>query len=389
MILKPIIKNNICLNAHPRGLEQLVLSQIGYVKNRAKIAKIKTALIIGASTGYGLASRIVAAFSGGAATIGVSSGRKPSTHRTGNVGYYTTRAFDREARAQGLYAESLFGDAFSSEMKEKTISLLKQEKRKIDLFVYSLASGSRKDPQSGNTYRGAIKPIGQSFSAYSIDVRSARVQPVTLEAAQPSEIASAVKVMGGEDWRRWVDELIGHDLLASPFRTIAYSYIGPTLTAPIYRDGTMGKAKEHLEQTAREMDALLAPLGGRAVVCVNKAIVTRSSAVIPLVPLYLSFLYRVMKEKNVHEGCIEQMYRLFAEKYSGPDSPLTDAEGRIRLDDLELREDVQEEVTKLYDKSISEIESGEIDVREFEEEFLRFHGFAWPGVDYEADVDIS
>ncbi|MBN2353223.1 MAG: enoyl-[acyl-carrier-protein] reductase FabV [Spirochaetales bacterium] len=389
MTLKPIIKSNICLNAHPVGLRGLVREEIAYVKSRPRLKCIGNALVIGASTGYGLASRVAAAFGAGAATVGVASGRFPTAHRTGNVGYYTTRAFEEEAAAAGLKAKSFFGDAFSHEIKTACLDYLEHEGMKIDLLVYSLAAGARKDPDGDRIWRGVIKPIGRNYSGLTVDVANAGLKPLVLYAATAEEIESTIKVMGGEDWELWVRALLDRGLAAPGMGTVAYSYIGPALTAAVYREGTLGRAKKHLEATAVGLDGLLSVIGGRAVVSVNKAAVTRSSAVIPLVPLYISFLYRVMRKRGLHEGCIEQAYRLFAEKFADRNAPLVDQEGRIRLDDWELREDVQAEVGEGLELCLAGDDPDCADVREFREEFLRFHGFAWPGVDYGADVDIS
>jgi enoyl-[acyl-carrier protein] reductase/trans-2-enoyl-CoA reductase (NAD+) len=373
-MIKPIIKNNICLNFNPSGCEREVQRQIDYVLNQKRITGPHTALIIGSSMGYGLAARIVAAFSLKMNTVGVAYERPSGLRRQGSIGWHNTAYLEQQARARNVKAATVFGDAYSSETKAETARLLKKEYGRVDLIVYSLASGARKDPATGVIHRGVIKPIGRALPVKTVNLQTRRIVDAGLEPATGEEIAHTVKVMGGEDWRLWIEALLAEDLLAPGAITVAFSYIGPVLTSPIYRDGTLGRAKLHLESTAHELDRLLKAAGGRAFVSVNKALVTRSSSVIPLVPLYISILYKVMKEKGIHEGCIEQMFRLFRDRLYA-DTVRVDREGRIRLDDNELREDVQAGVKRLWRR----LETGDIneiaDLDGFVQEFLAIHGF--------------
>lgn len=388
MILQPMIRNNICMNAHPVGCAVHVREQIEYVRGREKIEMPKRVLVIGSSAGYGLASRITAAFAGGAGTIGVAYEKPASGKRPATVGWYNTEVFEKAARENGLVAESVIGDAFSDEVKQEVIEKIKALLGQVDLVVYSLASGVRTDPKTGETYRSALKPIGGEYTAKSIDPMSGVVADVTIQPATDEETESTVKVMGGEDWELWVEALLGAGVLADGAITVAYSYIGPEVTRAVYRDGTIGKAKEHLEKSAAGIDRRLTDIGGHAYVSVNKALVTRSSAVIPVVPLYLASLFRVMKEKGLHEGCIEQMYRLFSERlYAGGAVPV-DGDGRIRLDDWEMRDDVQQAVAALWDRVTTENVGELIDIESYKTEFLNIHGFGYDSVDYDADVEV-
>ena len=386
MVVQPKFRNNIFLNAHPVGCAVEIRNQIDYVKSQKPVDGPSNVLVIGASTGYGLASRIAAAFGAGAATIGVAFEKEGNEKRTGTAGWYNMLAFDKEAHNAGLYSESINGDAFSDEIKQQTIDLIKRAGKTIDLVVYSLASPVRTDPKSGEMYRSALKPIGAAYTKESIDLMSGETKEFTIEPAQPEEIAATVKVMGGEDWELWIDALKSAGVLSDGVMTVAFSYVGPEMTHAIYREGTVGKAKEHLERTARTLDERLASLHGRAFVSVNKAIVTRSSAVIPVLPLYIALLFKVMKEKGIHEGCIEQMYRLFAERlYTGGEVPV-DEEGRIRIDDLEMRDDVQQAVSALWSGVTRENLESATDAKGYRSDFFRIHGFDVDGVDYDADV---
>ncbi len=361
--------------------------QIEYVLSKGPFRGPKRVLVIGASTGYGLASRIVSAFGCKADTVGVAFEREASENRTGTSGWYNTLAFEEFAKQAGRKALSLNGDAFSSEVKEEAAKLVGETLGAVDMVVYSLASPVRTDPVTGITYRSVLKPIGRPFSGRSLDFLTAKITEASFEPATEEEIAATVKVMGGEDWDLWMDTLSRAGLLAEGALTVAYSYIGPELTYAIYREGTIGMAKAHLEQTAETITHKLARIGGRAYVSVNKALVTRASAVIPVVPLYISLLYEVMKEKGLHEGCIEQALRLFREKlFSGTPVPL-DAEGRIRMDDWELRQDVQDEVKRRWNHVNEETLFELADVEGYRKEFFQFHGFEVDGVDYNADVN--
>lgn len=386
MVIKPMIRNSICMNAHPEGCRVGVKHQIDYVKNRGKIEGPKRALILGCSGGYGLATRIVAAFGAGTKTLGVSFEREPTEKKTGSPGWYNNRAFEEFASAEGLYAETFEADAFSPETKQKVIDTIKSDlEGSVDLVIYSLATGVR--PKSdGTLWRSALKPIGEDYTARSVDPTEGTLSQVTVESATEDEIEATVKVMGGEDWQDWISTLKDAGVLAEGAVTVAYSYLGPELTQPVYRDGTIGKAKEHLENTAKTLSGQLKDIGGSAYVSINKAVVTRASAVIPVVPLYLALLFKVMKEKGLHEGCIEQMHRLFTDRlYSNGEVP-TDADGRIRVDDWEMRDDVQGAVEAVWPTITEENLEKLTDLETYRTEFLQVHGFGFPEVDYEKDV---
>jgi enoyl-[acyl-carrier protein] reductase / trans-2-enoyl-CoA reductase (NAD+) len=388
MIIKPKFRGFICTTAHPAGCAKQVQNQIDYVQSRPKIDGPKKVLVIGSSTGYGLASRIVAAFGCGADTIGVFFEKPSVKNRTATAGWYNTAAFEKEARKAGLVAESINGDAFSKEIKEQTIEKIKNRLGgKVDMVVYSLAAPRRVHPETGETFHSVLKPIGKPFTNKAVDFHSGNVSEMTIEPATEKEVHDTIQVMGGEDWQMWMDALKEADVLAEGVTTIAYSYIGPELTFPIYREGTVGKAKDHLEKTAHELDAKLKDLGGRAFVSVNKALVTQSSAAIPIVPLYISILYKVMKEKGLHEDCIMQMYRLFSERlYQGGEVPV-DEKGRIRIDDLEMKPEVQQAVMeqwKLIDSATLEEIS---DIEGYRRDFFQLFGFETEGVDYDQEVD--
>jgi enoyl-[acyl-carrier protein] reductase/trans-2-enoyl-CoA reductase (NAD+) len=366
---------------------QQVREQIEYVESRDPIRGPKSALIIGASNGYGLAARIVSAFGSGAATMGISYEKPGSDRRPGTAGWYNNLAFEREARAGALGAWSINGDAFATAVKEEAVSLIAEHTGMVDLVVYSIAAPRRIDPLNGQLYSSALKPTGEPYTSKTVDIQSGVVSEMTAEPATREETEHTIKVMGGEDWMSWIDLLAGGGLLAPDSLTVAFSYIGPPLTDPIYRQGTIGKAKEDLERTADDINRRWGKRGIRAVISINKALVTRASAVIPGVSLYISLLYRVMKDRGLHEGCIQQMYRLFHDHLYADEPVSRDGRGRIRLDDWEMREDVQSEVLRLW----HEVHSGNIesvsDIAGFREEFLRHHGFGMPGVDYERDVE--
>jgi enoyl-[acyl-carrier protein] reductase / trans-2-enoyl-CoA reductase (NAD+) len=389
MMIQPKIRGFICTTAHPAGCAEHVQEQIDYVKKQPKVDGPKKVLVIGASTGYGLASRIAATFGSGADTIGVFFERPGSEKRTATAGYYNTIAFEKEAREAGYVAKSINGDAFSDELKEETIQLIKEEFGQVDLVVYSLASPKRKHPRTGELFSSVIKPIGNTYTNKTVNVHSGEVTDVTVEPANEEEIAQTVAVMGGEDWEMWMRALNEAGVLAEGAKTVAYSYIGPEITRAVYRDGTIGRAKDHLEKTAHELDDYLNSINGSAFVSVNKALVTQSSAAIPVVPLYISLLYKVMKEKGLHEGCIEQMYRLFAERLYTEGDTLVDEKGRIRVDDLEMKEEIQAEVAALWEKVMTENLEDISDIEGYRSEFLRLFGFGLEGLDYEQEVDPS
>ncbi len=400
MIISRKIMRNVSLTAHPQGCARFVRNQIAWVKDRLWTAGSaspyaapkpgslpRRVLVLGGSTGYGLSSRIVAAFAGGAATINVSYEREPAENKTATPGWYNSKAFEQEAARVGLYAASINGDAFSTAVKVETARMIRESMGQVDLVVYSLASPMRIDPVTGEAYRSVLKPIGKPYTALSVDVEKGIIETATIEPADDIQIQQTVKVMGGEDWRLWITYLQEQGLLANGAKTVAYSYIGPQITFPVYREGTIGKAKEDLEETAAELTGQLQPLGGEAYVSVNKALVTRASAVIPVVPLYIALLYQVMKEKGLHEQCTEQIYRMFVDRlYTGGAVPV-DSEGRIRLDDWEMREDIQAEVQKRWDaqKEGQPLVGG--DLVGFQEEYDQIHGFGFAGVDYSLDVD--
>lgn len=387
MIIQPKIRGFICTTAHPEGCKSHVREQIDYVKSQGEFDGPKKVLVVGASTGYGLASRIAATFGSGAATIGVYFERPASTSRTATAGWYNTAAFEQAAHEAGYYAKSINGDAFSDSIKAQTIELIKQDLGQVDLVVYSLASPRRTHPKTGETFSSVLKPIGNAFTNKTVNTNTGEVSNVTIEPANEDEIRHTVAVMGGEDWQMWIDALQEAGVLADGATTIAYSYIGPELTYPVYREGTIGRAKDDLERTAHKLHAQLKDIGGRAFVSVNKALVTQSSAAIPVVPLYISLLYKVMKQKNLHEGCIEQMHRLFSEKLYSEETVLTDDKGRIRVDDWEMKPEVQEEVEQLWQMVNTENLNEISDFASYRKEFLRLFGFGEEDVDYEQDVN--
>ncbi len=387
MVIQPRIRGFICTTAHPDGCARAVQDQIEWVEGQAHFDGPQKVLVVGASTGYGLASRIATCFGAGADTLGVFFERPASGKRTATAGWYNTVGFERAAREAGHYARSINGDAFSDEIKAETIAAIKEDLGTVDLVVYSLASPRRTHPQSGETFSSVLKPIGKAYTSKTVDVQTGEVSAVTIDAASEEEIAHTTAVMGGEDWEMWIRALDEAGVLAAKVRTVAYTYIGPEITRPVYRDGTIGQAKEHLEQTAQTLDKYLQSKEGSAHVSVNKAMVTQSSAAIPVVPLYISLLYKVMKEKECHEGCIEQMYRLFNDRLYA-DAP-TDAEGRIRVDDWEMREDVQAEVASLWDRVESENLESLSDIESYRAEFLGLFGFGFAGIDYAAEVDLD
>jgi len=387
MLIEPKIIGGVCLTAHPLGMKKALEEQIGYVKEAGKFAMPKRVLILGGSTGYGLATRISAAFGGGAGTLSVSLEREPTAKKPASPGWYSNMYFDKAAREEGLIAESLNADAFAHETRLAVIDRIQELFGQIDLVVYSLASPARKDPDSGETYKSVLKPLGKSYTAKSVDFIKGTVGDAKIEAATAEEEASTVKVMGGEDWTLWISALLEAKVLAEKAKSVAYSYIGPEITYPIYRAGTIGSAKENLEKTAGELNSMMESIGGAAFVSVNKALVTRASSVIPVVPLYISLLYKIMKEKDIHEGCIEQMYRMLRTRVYGPSGILRDEHGFVHMDDWEMRKDVQDLIGESWNKVNSENLELLTDIKGFREDFMRLHGFAWPGVDYGADVD--
>ena len=386
MIIAPKIRGFICTTAHPAGCAAHVQEQIDHVKSSPPPTYLpKNVLVIGASTGYGLASRIVPAFSAGAATLGVFFEKAPSERKTASAGWYNSAAFEAAAATEGIYARSINGDAFSDEIKQRAISEIKASMGPIDCVVYSLASPRRTDPKDGQVYRSCLKPIGQSYSQKNINTDKALVDEVVIDSASEEEIAATVKVMGGEDWELWIEALLEAGVLADEVTSIAYSYIGPELTWPIYRDGTIGMAKNQLEQSCARIRSKLEPKGGRAFVSVNKAVVTQASSAIPVVPLYISILFKKMKDEGVHEDCIEQIQRMFTDHLGAETS--RDEAGRIRIDDLEMREDIQAHVAAAWEQVTSENLRDLSDFEGYQDNFLKLFGFGLQGVDYEADCD--
>ncbi len=390
MIVTPKIRGFICTTAHPVGCAKHVAEQIDVVKARGPIANApKKVLVIGASTGYGLSSRIAAAFGGGAATLGVFFEKPGEADRCGTAGWYNTAAFEKEAQAAGLYARSFNGDAFSDAMKQEVIAAIKADLGQVDCVIYSLASPRRTHPKTGEVFKSVLKPIGQNYTNKNLNTGTGAVNEVTLEGANEDEIAQTVAVMGGEDWEMWMDALLEAGVVAQGTQTVAYSYIGPEVTWPIYKNGTIGRAKEDVERAQRALDAKLASLGGKAWVSVNKALVTQASSAIPVVPLYISLLYKVMKANGTHEDTIEQMDRLFRERLYNGASPQPDEAGRIRVDDWEMAPAVQ----KLIDDRWKEVNTENFpqfgDFEGYQSSFLRLFGFGLSGVDYAADVDTA
>ena len=386
MIIEPRTRGFICLTSHPKGCEQNVIDQIEYIKSKGAIDGAKKVLVIGASTGFGLASRITSAFGSGASTIGVFFEKPPAEGRPASPGWYNSAAFEKEAHKAGLYAKSINGDAFSNEIKKQTLDLIKTDLGQVDMVIYSLASPVRTHPDTGVRYKSVLKPIGAKFQNKTVDFHTGVVSEVSIEPAQGDDIDNTVAVMGGEDWKMWIDALKNEGLLAEGFTTIAYSYIGPSLTEAVYRKGTIGRAKDHLEATAFTISDSLKPLNGKAYVSVNKALVTQASSAIPVIPLYISLLYKVMKEEGIHEGCIEQIQRLFQDRLYADTTP-TDGEGRIRIDDWEMRADVQARVAELWKEATTETLPKIGDLKGYEKDFFNLFGFMVEGVDYDEDVN--
>lgn len=389
MIIQPRTRGFICLTAHPEGALQTVKNQIEYIKSKGKIANgPKKVLVIGASTGFGIASRIAAAFGSNAATIGVFFEKPSSEGKLGTAGWYNSAAFEQEAHKAGLYAKSINGDAFSDEVKQQTIDLIQKDLGQVDLVVYSLASPRRTHPKTGVAHASVLKPIGAPFTNKTVDFHTGAVTDITIAPVEnDDDISNTVAVMGGEDWKFWMEDLKNAGVLADGVKTVAYSYIGPELTFPIYRNGTIGQAKNDLEDSVKHINEMLKDLHGKAYVSVNKALVTQSSSAIPVVPLYISLLFKAMKEKGTHEGTIEQMQRLFAERLYTEDGnvPLDD-NGRIRIDDWEMAEDIQAEVAKNWEKVTTENLSEISDIEGYRRDFFNLFGFEIDGVDYEKDT---
>ncbi len=387
MVIKPRVRGFLCTTTHPVGCRENVRRQIDHVKGRGQIANgPKRVLVLGASTGYGLASRITSAFGAGASTIGVFFEKEGTDKKPGTAGWYNSAAFHGFAEAEGLYAKSLNGDAFSNEMKQKVIDLIKEDLGQVDLVVYSLAAPRRTDPNTGEVYNSTLKPIGKPTTQKGVNTDKEAIQEYHLEPASQEEIDNTVAVMGGEDWQMWIDALDEAGVLADGAKTTAYTYIGEKITWDIYWHGTIGAAKKDLDKRVVDIRARLAAKGGDARVSVLKAVVTQASAAIPAMPIYLAILFKVMKARGVHEGCIEQVDRLFRDSLYG-DKAGPDEEGRLRADDLELDPSVQSEVEGIWGQIDTDNLKSLSDFDGYKREFLQLFGFEIDGVDYDADVD--
>ncbi len=386
MIIKPRIRGFICTTTHPVGCAANVQSQIDYVKQQGPLDGPKNVLVIGSSSGYGLSSRISAAFGCGASTIGVFFEKPATEKKTGTAGWYNAAAFDEAAHKAGLYAKSLNGDAFSNDARDKTIELIKKDLGQIDLVVYSLASPVRKMPDSGEVIRSCLKPIGQPYKSTAIDTNKNTIIEAEIEPATQEEIDATVTVMGGEDWELWINALSDAGVLADGCKTVAYSYIGSDITWPIYWDGALGKAKQDLDRAAAALNSKLGENGGQANIGVLKSVVTQASAAIPVMPLYLAMCFKVMREKNIHEGCVEQVSRLFHTGLYGNASEMDDS-NRYRMDHWELRDDVQNACREIWPKVTTENLFELTDYQLYKDEFLKLFGFGIDGVDYDEDVN--
>jgi enoyl-[acyl-carrier protein] reductase/trans-2-enoyl-CoA reductase (NAD+) len=388
MIIKPKVRGFVCVTAHPAGCAAHVQEWIDFVKRKGPIRNgPMKVLVVGASTGYGLASRIATAFGSGAGTLGIFYERPSEDGRCATPGWYNSIAFTRAARAAGLFAKNLNGDAFSDDLKRQAIDLIRSDLGQVDLVVYSLASPRRVHPRTGAVHKSVLKPVGAAYTNKTVDTDKGVVSQITIEPAVEQEIADTVTVMGGEDWELWIQALSAQGLLAPGAQSVAYSYIGPDVTWPIYKNGTIGLAKNDLERAARAIDAQLKARGGRAFISVNKALVTQASSAIPVVPLYISILYKIMKARGTHEGCIEQMHRLFGAQVYAPGGPRFDEGGRVRLDDLEMRPDVQAAVAEIWPRVTTENLAELTDIAGYRAEFLKLFGFGLEGINYDADAE--
>jgi len=387
MVIKPRVRGFVCLTAHPAGCEAHIKEQINHVTTNGLIKNgPKNVLVIGASTGYGLSSRITAAFGSGASTLGVFFEKEPTDTKTATAGWYNSVAFEKLANAKGIKSVSVNGDAFSDEIKEKVVDISKKEFEPFDLVVYSIASPRRTHPKTGKVYSSVLKPIGKSYDGRTLNTDKVEIQDVHLEAATDEEIEGTVAVMGGQDWEMWMNRLKEEGLLAQGCQTVSYTYIGTELTWAIYWEGSIGQAKDDLDKTSARLNKWLEPMDGKSYVSVMKSLVTQASSAIPVVPLYISILYKIMKEKGSHEGGIEQVDRMFRDRlYSG--NSQMDNEGRLRLDDWEMDDEVQSKVNEVWPLVKTENIYQLTDYVGYREEFLRLFGFGFEGVDYEADVN--
>ncbi len=389
MVVEPKMRGFICLTAHPEGCKQNVINQINYVKGKGEINAPKRVLVIGCSQGFGLASRITSSYGSGASTLGIMFEKPSLKGKPASSGWYNTVAFEEQAHADGLYAKTINGDAFSDEIKEVTFDMIKEDLGQVDLVIYSLAAPRRTRPQDGITYSSVLKPIGNVFNSQTVDFHTGKVSDVSIEPASEEEIADTVKVMGGEDWQMWIEALKEKNLLADGATTVAYSYIGPDLTCAVYRKGAIGQAKADLEATAHKITEILAPINGKGYISVNKALVTQASSAIPVMPLYISLLFHIMKEQNIHEGCIEQIQRMYQEKLFNDGEVILDEEGRIRVDDWEMKDSVQNAIVELWNEAIKTDELTIGDLEGYRNDFYNLFGFGIEGVDYSADVEVD
>ena len=389
MVIKPKVRGFVCVTAHPAGCAAHVQEWIAHVKAQHPLTRgPKKVLVIGSSTGYGLASRVAAAFGSNAATLGVFFERPSEEDRPASPGWYNTIAFTEAAHAAGLYAKNLNGDAFSDDIKRQTLELIRADLGQVDLVVYSLASPRRTHPKTGAVHKSVLKPVGQSYTNKTVDTDKGLVSAITIEPANDQEIADTTTVMGGEDWEMWMTALADAKLLAPGAQSVAYSYIGPEVTWAIYKNGTIGLAKNDLERAAKAIDAQLKQsVGGRAFISVNKALVTQASSAIPVVPLYISILYKLMKAAGTHEGCIEQIQRLFATQMYAAHPPKFDEAGRVRIDDWEMRPEIQSAVKEIWPQITTENLTALTDIAGYRSEFMKLFGFGLPGINYEADSE--
>ncbi|WP_305456707.1 enoyl-ACP reductase FabV [Photobacterium leiognathi] len=390
MIIKPKTRGFICTTTHPVGCEENVKEQIAYTKAQGPIANApKRVLVVGSSSGYGLSSRIAAAFGGGAATIGVFFEKPGTEKKPGTAGWYNSAAFDKFAKEEGLYSKSLNGDAFSNEAKQKTIDLIKEDLGQVDMVIYSLASPVRKLPETGEVVRSCLKPMGETYTATAVDTNKDVLIEASIEPATDQEVADTVTVMGGQDWELWIDALSDAGVLADGCKTVAYSYIGTEITWPIYWHGALGQAKMDLDRAAKELNEKLAKTGGSANVAVLKSVVTQASAAIPVMPLYIAMVFKKMREEGVHEGCMQQILRMFNDRLFKSDGTAAevDGENRLRLDDWELREDIQQHCRDLWPNVTNENLFDVADYQQYKDEFLKLFGFGIESVDYDADVN--
>ncbi|WP_318449450.1 enoyl-ACP reductase FabV [Photobacterium leiognathi] len=390
MIIKPKTRGFICTTTHPVGCEENVKEQIAYTKAQGPIANApKRVLVVGSSSGYGLSSRIATAFGGGAATIGVFFEKPGTEKKPGTAGWYNSAAFDKFAKEEGLYSKSLNGDAFSNEAKQKTIDLIKEDLGQVDMVIYSLASPVRKLPETGEVVRSCLKPMGETYTATAVDTNKDVLIEASIEPATEQEVADTVTVMGGQDWELWIDALSDAGVLADGCKTVAYSYIGTEITWPIYWHGALGQAKMDLDRAAKELNEKLAKTGGSANVAVLKSVVTQASAAIPVMPLYIAMVFKKMREEGVHEGCMQQILRMFNDRLFKSDGTAAevDGENRLRLDDWELREDIQQHCRDLWPNVTNENLFDVADYQQYKDEFLKLFGFGIESVDYDADVN--